>query len=93
MTTNGRIAGESRWTGATETSRCVGTDGALSAAALLSEDSLCQIAFVDILATGRDVGRVVGPTIVADAEGLFTLRFASGVRAAFNAVARSCKNK
>jgi len=89
VTTNGRIAGESRWTGATETSRCVGTDGALSAAALLSEDSLCQIAFVDILATGRDVGRVVGPTIVADAEGLFTLRFASGVRAAFNAVARS----
>lgn len=89
VTTNGRIASETWWTGATKTSWCVGTDGAFSAAALLSEDSLCQIAFVDILAAGRHVGRVISPTVVAYAEGFFTLRFASCVLAAFNTVARS----
>lgn len=93
VTTDGRIAGESWWTGATETSRCVGTDGALSTATLLGEDSLCQIAFVDILAAGCDVSRVISPSVIADAEGLVPLRFASRMGAAFNAVARSCKNK
>lgn len=89
VTTDGRIASESWWTGATETSRCVGTDGALSTATLLGEDSLCQIAFVDILAAGCDVSRVISPSVIADAEGLVPLRFASRMGAAFNAVARS----
>jgi hypothetical protein len=43
------------------------------------------------LASGGDVGRIVGPSIVANAKRFFALGLASGVSAAFHIFARSCK--
>ena len=48
----------------------------------LSGGAECLVALVDVDAASRDLPRVVGPALLADAEGLVPLDLAAGVLSA-----------
>lgn len=82
----GWVAGKAWRALATEATGRVAANGSFSAP---TQETLGEVAFVDILASGGDVGRIVGPSFVANAKRFFALGLASCVSAAFHIFARS----
>jgi hypothetical protein len=82
----GRVARKTWRALATEATGCVATNRTLSAATL---EALGEVAFVNILTSGGNVCRIVGPSFVAYAKRFFALGLASCVSAAFHIFARS----
>jgi len=50
---------------------------------------LGEVALVDVLTSGRNVGRIVSPAVVTDAESFVSRCLASGVNPALDTFARS----
>lgn len=76
----GWFAGKAWRALATEATRCIAANRSFSTT---TQKALGEVAFIDILTSGGDIGRIVGPTFVANAESFFVLGFASRMSTAF----------